>query len=152
MSETPNRYIEPDWFSAHILNPTTKWLAERGISLLGTRILEVRGRKSGEWRYTVVNLLERAGDTYLVAPRGSTQWVRNLRAAGAGQLRLGKKRNDFRATELTDVEKLPVLQEYLRRWGWEVGQFFEGVDRNATDDQLLEIAPGFPVFRIEIER
>lgn len=151
MTDSPIRYIEPDWFTARIMNPTTKWFARQGISIMGTRILEVRGRTSGEWRPTVVNLLEHNGATYLVAPRGTTQWVKNLRAAGDGRLRLGRRLNTFTATELDGDEKLPVLHEYLRRWAWEVGQFFEGVDKNATDDQLREIAPGFPVFRIEVE-
>jgi deazaflavin-dependent oxidoreductase (nitroreductase family) len=109
----------------------------------------VRGRKSGEWRTTLVNVLTAAdGRRYLVAPRGHTQWVRNLRVSGAGELRLGRKSEAFTATEVPDADKIPVLREYLDRWGWEVGRFFEGVTKHATDAELAEIAPGFPVFAL----
>ena len=56
----------------------------------------------------------------------------------------------FTATEMADADKPPVLREYLRKWGWEVGRFFEGVTADATEEQIQGIAPGFPVFRITI--
>jgi deazaflavin-dependent oxidoreductase (nitroreductase family) len=123
-------------------------LTRLGISLRGSRVLYVRGRKSGEWRTTPVNLLTFEGKQYLVAPRGHTQWVRNLRAAGGGELRLGRRVEPFTATELRDEEKPELLREYLRRWKFEVGMFFSGVGPDAPTEKLLEIAPGYPVFRI----
>ncbi|MGN2635275.1 nitroreductase family deazaflavin-dependent oxidoreductase [Nocardia takedensis] len=142
------RYIAPTGIDP-LMNRIFNWLPRIGISVLGSRLLAVRGRKSGEWRTTMVNLLETEdGARYLVAPRGHTQWVKNLRAAGTGELRLGRKVEPFAATEVPDAEKVPLLRLYLRRWGWEVGKFFEGVTKDATDEQLAEIAPGFPVFRI----
>jgi deazaflavin-dependent oxidoreductase (nitroreductase family) len=124
------------------------WLGKRGVSVLGSRTLAVRGRKSGEWRTNPVNLLVIDGDRYLVAPRGHTQWVRNLRWAGNGELRLGKKVETFAATELTDTEKPVILREYMRRWAWEVGYFFGDVNAKSPEEDLERIAPGFPVFRI----
>jgi hypothetical protein len=88
------------------------------------------------------------GERYLVAPRGHTQWVRNMRAAGGGELRRGRRAEAFTAVELPDADKPPVLREYLRRWAWEVGRFFEGIDATSSDEELLAVAPGFPVFRI----
>jgi hypothetical protein len=88
--------------------------------------------------------------TYLVAPRGRTQWVRNLRAAGEGRLRLGRRYDDFTAVELADADKAPILRAYLESWAFEVGRFFDGVDAESTDAQLAAIAPGFPVFEVEI--
>ena len=123
-------------------------LARHGISLYGSRVLAVRGRKSGEWRTVPANPLTLDGQRYLVAPRGHTQWVRNLRVVGEGELRLGKKTEPFTAVELADEEKPLILREYLRKWAWEVGRFFENVDAKSSDERLLEIAPGFPVFRI----
>jgi deazaflavin-dependent oxidoreductase (nitroreductase family) len=123
-------------------------LTRAGISLWGSRVLAVRGRSSGEWRTTPVNLLVLDGRRYLVAPRGHTQWVRNLRAAGTGELRLGRRVEVFTATELADAEKPEVLRAYLRRWKFEVGVFFQGVDADAPQDDLLRIAPGYPVFRL----
>jgi F420H(2)-dependent quinone reductase len=95
-----------------------------------------------------VNLLTVDGQRYLVAPRGHTQWVRNLRAAGGGELRVGSKAEQFTATELADDQKPPILRAYLRRWKFEVGVFFEGVDADAPEEELREIAPGYPVFLI----
>ena len=60
------------------------------------------GASSGEPRRTPVNLLTVDGTRYLVAPRGETQWVRNLRAAGEGQLLLGRRSEPFTAIELAD--------------------------------------------------
>ncbi len=95
-----------------------------------------------------MNLLTVDGDRFLVAPRGQTQWVRNIRVVGTGELRVGRRTEAFRAAEVGDAEKTPVLREYLRKWGWEVGQFFEGLDKNATDEDLAGVAAGFPVFRV----
>ena len=135
-------------FGDVVSNRLMQLLGRLGISVLGSRTLAVRGRKSGEWRTTPVNLLTFEGERYLVAPRGHTQWVRNMRAAGGGELRLGRRAEPFRAVELTDADKPPVLREYLRRWAWEVGFFFGDVDADSPEATLTEIAPGFPVFRI----
>jgi len=142
------RYVRPDRFTEKVMNPFVRWCVRRGISVAGARELQIVGRKSGQVRSNVVNLLDLDGTRYLVAPRGTTEWVRNLRAAGKGELRLGRRVEGFRADELADADKLPVLRAYLRRWGWEVGQFFEGVDKDSTDEELAAIAPGFPVFAV----
>jgi deazaflavin-dependent oxidoreductase (nitroreductase family) len=145
---TEARYIEPGWFTRNVFNRTVRRLTRWGLSVAGSRELRVRGRKSGEWRTTPVNLLTVSGERYLVAPRGTTQWVRNLRAAGTGELKLGRRVEAFRADELADAAKTPVLREYLRRWAWEVGAFFEGVNKDASDADLTRIAPDFPIFRV----
>lgn len=123
-------------------------LTKLGISVAGSRVLEVRGRKSGEWRRTPVNLLTFEGDLYLVAPRGHTQWVRNLRASGRGRLVLGRHTENFTAAELEDGEKPDLLRSYLKKWKWEVGAFFDGVGPGSEDAELHRIAPDHPVFRI----
>jgi deazaflavin-dependent oxidoreductase (nitroreductase family) len=120
-----------------------------GVSVAGSRVLEVRGRKSGEPRRTPVNLLTLDGTRYLVAPRGHTQWVRNLRARGNGRLLLGRRGEQFTAVELPDDDKVPILRAYLERWKWEVGAFFGGVGPDAADAELRRIAPDHPIFRIE---
>ena len=120
-----------------------------GVSVLGSRVLEVRGRTSGEPRQVPVNLLTVDGQRYLVAPRGETQWVRNLRASGGEAiLLLGRRREGVAATELADEEKPPLLRAYLKRWKAEIGVFFKGVGPDASDEELLRIAPGYPVFRL----
>ncbi len=145
----PDRYLAPDRFTLKVMNPTVAWLARHGISLLGSRELRIVGRRSGIVRSNVVNVLDLDGRRYLVAPRGTTEWVRNLRAAGEGELRIGRRVEAFAAAELADAAKLPVLRAYLRKWAWEVGQFFEGVDKDSSDEELAAIAPGFPVFELQ---
>ena len=141
-------YRRPDWFTKHLFNPAVAGMTRLGISVAGSRVLEVPGRKSGAPRRTPVNLLELDRERYLVAPRGNTQWARNLRAAGSGRLLVGRRSEAFTAGELADEEKVPVLRGYLRRWKWEVGMFFEGVGPDSTDEELRRIAPRHPVFRI----
>lgn len=148
----PNRYLEPDCFTRNILNPTVQALTRLGVSLWGSRVLEVRGRKSGRWRSVPVNLLTVGGQDYLVSPRGDTQWVRNLRVAGEGRLGIGKRVTTFEADELPDDEKPRILRHYLTRWHWEVGQFFQGVGTDASDEDLVAIAPNHPVFSITTRR
>ena len=142
------RYVKPGSFTVNVFNRTVQAMTRAGISVMGSRVLYVRGRTSGEWRSTPVNLLTLDGDRFLVAPRGQTQWVRNLRVAGGGELRVGRRAERFTATELADEDKPQVLRAYLKRWKWEVGMFFENITPDSTDEQLMGIAPGFPVFRV----
>jgi len=148
-SESEPRYVRPGWFTGHVFNPIVALLTRAGVSVWGSRELRVRGRKTGEWRTTPVNLLTYEGNRYLVAPRGVTQWVRNLRAVGEGELRVGRRTERFRATELPDEEKPPILRAYLKRWKAEVGVFFEGVGADSSEEELRRISPDHPVFRIE---
>lgn len=142
-----SRYVAPGRADAGF-NCLVGWLVRRGVSVAGARRLTVRGRTTGEPRTTVVNLLELDGDRYLVAPRGHTQWVRNLRAAGEGTLAVGRRVEPFVAEELTDADKGPVLAAYLDRWGWEVGRFFKGLDEASDAEALAAFAADFPVFRV----
>ena len=111
-------------------------------------MLEVKGRKSGEWRQTPVNPLPFEGGRYLVAPRGDTQWVRNMRVSGGGRLVRGRKVEEFTATEVPLEERPPLLRAYLKKWKWEVGAFFDGVGPDSSDEELRRIAPDHPAFRI----
>jgi deazaflavin-dependent oxidoreductase (nitroreductase family) len=142
------RYVAPS-LATRIFNLLPMGLARLGVSVWGSRTLAVRGRKSGEWRTVPVNLLEHEGVRYLVAPRGETQWVRNLRVAGTGELRLGSRRELFHAREVPNGDKVPILRAYLRKWAFEVNQFFQGVGADAPDAEIARIAPGYPIFKIE---
>ncbi len=149
MNDSATRYIKPK-SATNLFNDTVGRLTRLGVSVYGSRVLYVKGRTSGEWRSTPVNPLRLAdGNRYLVAPRGNTQWVRNMRAAGAGELRIGRKVEPFTATEVADDAKPAILRAYLRKWKFEVGVFFDGVDGSAPEEKLREIAPGYPIFRIE---
>ena len=148
MSESsPARYREPGWFTKNVFNKAVALLTRAGVSVWGSRVLEVAGRTSGEPRQVPVNLLSLDDDHYLVSARGAGQWVRNVRAADCRlDLLLGRNRQHFIATELTDDEKPPVLRAYLRRWKAEVGVFFEGVSADSSDDELRAAGPNHPVF------
>jgi hypothetical protein len=144
-----NHYRKPGWFTKHVFNNIVKALTRLGVSVWGSRIIEVRGRKSGEPHRTAVNLLTLDSTEYLVAPRGITQWVRNLRAAdGHLAVILGRRREERVATEITGNDVVPVLRAYLKRWKAEVGVFFDGTSADSSDDELLAIAPKHPVFRL----
>ncbi len=142
-------YQRPDWFTKHLFNNFVTICTRLGLSVWGSRVLRVRGRKSGEWRSSPVNLLTYEGRQYLVAPRGHTQWVRNIRISGAGELQLGSRVQPFRAIEIPDDQKVPLLRHYLKRWKFEVGMFFGGVSDSSPDAELRRIAPDHPVFRVE---
>ena len=146
------RYQRPGWFTKQVFNRVVAGLTRFGPGVAGSRVLEVRGRKSGEWRSTPVNPLEHDGGRYIVAPRGETHWVRNLRASGEGRLRKGRRVEEFTATELPDEDKLPLLRAYLKKWAWEVGTFFQGVGADAPEEELRGIAPLHPIFRISAHK
>jgi deazaflavin-dependent oxidoreductase (nitroreductase family) len=148
MGAVPTHYRAPGWFTRNVFNRAVAFMTRHGVSILGSRVLAVRGRTSGDWRTTPVNLLEHEGKRYLVAPRGEAQWVRNLRAAGTGELRVGSRVERFRARELDADEKVSVLRAYLKRWRFEVGVFFEGTGPDASDDDLRSIAPQHPAFEV----
>lgn len=147
MTTPQPRHVEAAGFEIY-LNRAVHFLTRHGISLFGTRILAVRGRSSGRWRTNPVNLLVHEDGRYLVSPRGHTQWVRNIRVAGGGELRLGRRVEPITVTEVPDEEKVPLLRDYLRRWGWEVARFFEGGIKDADEERLRAIAPTVPMFRI----
>jgi deazaflavin-dependent oxidoreductase (nitroreductase family) len=126
------RYLKPGWLTSRVLNPL---LMRLGV----VSTLAVRGRVSGEWRTVPVNVLELEGQRYLVAARGDTEWVRNLRVTGRGELRRLTRLEAFRATELPDSEKPRIIEAYLARWGYQVKRYFEALPTPADH----------PVFRIE---
>jgi hypothetical protein len=82
MVSLPEHYQRPGWSTTNVFTRLVAALMRLGVSVYGSRVLEVKGRKSGEWRQTPVNLLQYESADYLVAPRGQTQWVKNLRASG----------------------------------------------------------------------
>ena len=141
-------YKAPGSVTRRIVNPVVGWLVKRGATAKGAGVLSVRGRTTGEWRSTPVNPLTFEGEQFLVAPRGETQWVRNLRAAGNGRIQRGKHVEQFTAVELADAAKPSVLRAYLAEWAWEVGAFFDGVGGDSSDEQLAAIAAKHPIFRI----
>ena len=113
------------------------------------RVLDVRGRKSGNVFSTPVNLLELGGVQYLVAPRGNTHWVRNARVAGQVRLRRGRSNFNYRVEEIPKPDRPDVLKEYLNRYAREVQRYFS-VENGADRDAFLAVAAEHPVFRLHV--
>jgi deazaflavin-dependent oxidoreductase (nitroreductase family) len=141
-------FTRPNWLLTNVYNRGTAALMGLGVSVAGEHMLEVSGRTSGEPRRTPVFPLDHEGQRYLVAPRGTTHWVRNLRASGEGRLILGSSSEDFAAVELTDAEKIPVLRAYLKRYRPAAQYLFKGVKPSSPEERWLQEAPKYPVFRI----
>ncbi|MCZ8380970.1 nitroreductase/quinone reductase family protein [Mycobacterium sp. CPCC 205372] len=141
------RYDPPDR-AARIVNHVFRWLAEAGVSIAGTRALRVRGRKSGELRTVVINLLTVEGRDYVVSPRGNTQWARNARAAGEVETGPRWRRRRVRVVEVADGDKPNLLERYLDRWFWEVKGHTAGLTPDSTIEQLRAAAPSIPVFEL----
>lgn len=152
MSTPPRRFLRPGHFVIRVANPVAAWLVQRGLPAAGAEVLEVRGRVSGAPRQTPVNPLRLGGERYLLAPRGETEWVRNIRVAGGGALLRGRRRVEFEVAELADADKIPAIRAYLKAWAWEVGTFFEGLSTRSSDDEIRAVAGGFPIFRIVPDR
>jgi deazaflavin-dependent oxidoreductase (nitroreductase family) len=147
---TPNRR-QPPWFMIHLVDPLTIF-AVRRLGLddhNGTRVLEVKGRRSGVWRATPLRLLELEGKKYLVAMYGETGWVKNLREQGGGRIRLGSQVMDFHSVELADAEKLPILRAYMKRFWSLVAGMTTVTSPDAPDEEIARAAPMHPVFRLE---
>jgi deazaflavin-dependent oxidoreductase (nitroreductase family) len=153
-AETPSgdataHYKRPDWFTRNVMNKVMIGLTRLGISVRGSRVLEHRGRTSGELHHVPVNLLTIDGTQYLVAPRGETQWVRNVRHAdGHVVLVVGRRRQTCTAVEVPVAERTPILRAYLRKWKFETGMFFDGVTPDSTDEEWASVADRHPVFEI----
>ena len=127
----PRPYVRSRFFMSHVVNPITL--------RLGGPTLTVRGRRTGRPIRTPVPTLECDGARYLVSGGGETHWVRNLRAAGQGELRQGRSHERFRAVEVAGDEHDRVVTAYRERMGWRAREFFTALPDPADH----------PVFRIE---
>jgi deazaflavin-dependent oxidoreductase (nitroreductase family) len=140
-------YRRPGWVMRRAFTPVLNFLMRRGISVWGSRVLEHTGRRSGTPHHTPVNVLTVGSTEYLVAARGETEWVRNVRAAdGRLTLILGRHRQAATAEEVPVADRTEILRAYLARWKFEVGMFFEGVGPDSTEAEFAAIAPRHPVF------
>jgi len=128
------------------------------VTMLGNPIflLTVRGRTTGQPRSFPVDLYEHNGRRFLVASHGQGDWVRNLRAAGEGILRRGRRNQPFTAEELTPVAAGLVLKEILAsRLASPNGFVLRrslGVVADAALDDFINAAQRCPVFELGAPR
>lgn len=130
-----------------IFNRVFGFLVGFGLGFSHNYLLEVRGRKSGKLYSTPVDLLERNGKQYLVAPRGRTQWVRNAEAAGEITLKKGSSRRKFGLRPLADSEKPEILKAYLDTFKREVQTYFP-ITAGSPPEAFVELAASYPAFEL----
>lgn len=129
-------YRKPDFLTLKVIQP---FLAAIGAA----PTLTVRGRTSGK-PYTVPVLpLDYQGKQYLVAPRGNTQWARNLRVVGQAELKAGGRKRRVKATEIPSGEGKPMVDAYVTQYGKKYGGF---VDREFA---AMPNPADHPVFLLE---
>lgn len=145
---SPERHVAVDALTRRVANPLLSAAIRLGWGVRGARILSVVGRRSGFERRAIVIPVEIDGDLHLVAPRGGTDWVRNLRAAGTCGLRLGRHHEEFDAVEVDGLGRLPVLRHYLARNRALVAGILDDLDEDSADADLVAAATGIPVFRL----
>ncbi len=122
-----------------------------GKTRTGPLALEVKGRRSGRQRSTVVTWVEVDGERYLVSMLGErSDWVANVRAAGGEAVLRRGRRQKVHLEELPVDRRPPVLQAWLQMTARidRVPSRYLGLDRNAALEEFEGIAPEWPVFRI----
>jgi deazaflavin-dependent oxidoreductase (nitroreductase family) len=135
-----------------IFNRAFGFLVGLGLGLPHNYLLEVRGRKTGRIYSTPINLLVvelswSGGKRYLVAPRGRTQWVRNVEAAGEITLKKGRARQNFRVRPVPDSEKPEFLKMYLERFTPTVQRYFP-IPAGSPAEAFHDLARKYPVFEL----
>jgi deazaflavin-dependent oxidoreductase (nitroreductase family) len=129
------------------LNAPVALAARLGWSLDGANVLTTRGHKTGKARTSPVNPLEHDGQRYLVAPRGETFWVRNIRAAGEADLQLGRRKQHITVEEIAEADRPQLIAAYLERWG-KITRTQFGTVNEPDQPELERLAARTPVFRI----
>jgi deazaflavin-dependent oxidoreductase (nitroreductase family) len=130
-----------------ISNRAFGFLLKLGIGLAHNYLLEVRGRKTGKVYSTPVNVLEYKGKKYLVAPRGYTQWVRNVETSGEATLVQRAERTKVRLRTVADEEKPEILKAYLDRFKLTVQRYFP-IAAGSPAEAFQPLAVRYPVFEL----
>ena len=130
-----------------LMNAFIGRLASMGLVPGGTAQLQVKGRRSGQTRSTAVTLVEYDGNRYLVAPRGNTEWVRNVQAAGGQAALKHGKSEQVRLEEVPVEQRAVIIKPYLKKTAMATKREF-GIEPDAPIEEFEKIATRHPVFRI----
>ena len=130
-----------------LFNRLFGFLVGWGLGLPHNYLLQVRGRKSGQLYSTPVNVLDRAGKRFLVAPRGYTQWVRNAAASGTVSLKKGRRSEVFLLRVVSDEDKPEILKAYLDSFTRTVQRYFP-VPAGSPAEAFRPLADRYPVFEL----
>jgi deazaflavin-dependent oxidoreductase (nitroreductase family) len=128
-------YLKPPAVTRHLVNPLLSRIRPRGVATL-----TVLGRSSGRPRTVPVIPVEVGGVRYLVSPYGQSEWVRNLRTAGTGQLRGKATAETFRAVELPVADRAPVIAAYRKGLRGDVDRYFTRLP-DPADHPVFQITP-----------
>ena len=134
-----------------LFNRLFGFLVRMGFGLSDNFTLEVRGRKTGKIYSTPVNVLEYNRKRYLVAPRGYTQWVRNVVANKSASLVKGTRREEVSLSAITDNEKPDILKAYLDRYRRTVQKYFP-IAAGSPAKEFEPLAEQYPVFEITAKK
>jgi len=143
---SPPQFEQPT-AGAALFNRLFGFLVGLGFGPMNSYLLEVRGRKSGRLYSTPVHLLTFHGQDFLVAPRGRTQWVRNVEASGEVSLKRGRSRREFRPRAIPDAERPEILKAYLDGFKSTVQRYFP-IPAGSPPTAFASIAPYYPVFEL----
>jgi deazaflavin-dependent oxidoreductase (nitroreductase family) len=132
---------------AGLFNRVFGFLVGLGIGPGYMQLLQVRGRKTGRVYSSPMNLLQFNGKSYLVAPRGRTQWVRNSEVNGEIVLKRGSAQRKYRLRAVSDADKPEILKLYLDNYKAAVQRFFP-VRAGSPAESFRQIASSYPVFEL----
>ena len=124
------------------INGVFRAMTALGVGASYRRILTVKGRKTGKSYSTPVDVMDRGGDLWLVAPYGQVNWVKNARAAGVVTLKRGRHTNRFEVHETDPSEATEVLRQYMVQVPVTRPYFDAAPD--APDDQIAAELPWTP--------
>ena len=131
-------YLKPPALTRHLANPLAMRLQGRGVATL-----TVVGRRTGVLRKVPVIPVEVDGSRYLVSPYGESEWVRNLRAAGKGEVSRKGRTEGFHAVEVSVDVRGPVIARYREVAGRVVGSSFAKLP-DARDHPVFQIVDSTP--------
>jgi deazaflavin-dependent oxidoreductase (nitroreductase family) len=124
------------------------WMSGTGLTPPILLTLQVRGRRSGRLRDTVLVVTEHEGRRYLVSMLGDgSDWVRNVRAAGGKAFVKRGKSQPVQLTEIPSRERGPVLKAYCQVAT--SGREHFPVPPDAPVSEFAAVAERYPVFRID---
>jgi deazaflavin-dependent oxidoreductase (nitroreductase family) len=146
MGQSQSSFLQPTLFD-RIINRAFGALVKLGLGLSHNFLLEVHGRKSGRIYSTPVNLLEYNGKKYLVAPRGDTQWVRNVIVSQRATLVKGRKRENIRLQLIAVEARSELLKAYLDHYKLTVQRYFP-IPASSPVEKFASLATRYPVFEI----
>lgn len=140
--------LKPNLLTRRVLNPVLSTMVRLGVMPTRVQLLTIAGRKTGKQHSVPVSPVDLGGRTYLVSPRGNMQWVRNIRVAGKGQLRNGRRMRPITVTELPPYERAAVLKQYFRENRVAVGRYFTVNSTDASLSDFADEADRHPVFAV----